>query len=137
MMLVRLLPLLLVLLAGKVFARESPIEVFEYIDDVKIVAFIKESDIERGLYWAPFEGSPPLTISKALANVYKHLAANPKLAKATLVEIKLKEIPRHKGYWHYLIKLNTKTNHKLHSYYFVVLMDGKIFPALREPESFK
>ncbi len=47
MMLFRLLLLLFLLLSGKVFAREAPIDVFEYVDDVKIVAFIKESDIDK------------------------------------------------------------------------------------------
>ncbi len=136
-MLFRLLPLLFLLISGKVFAREAPIDIFEYIDDVKIVAFIKESDINRGLHWSPFKGVPPLTISKALASLHKYIVTNPKLARATLVEIKLKEIPQHKGYWHYLIKLNAKVNEKSQAHYFVVLMDGKIFPALKEPESFK
>ena len=136
-MLFRLLPLLFLLLSGKVLARESPIEVFEYIDDVKIVAFIKESDIDKELHWIPFESSPPLSISKALAAINKYMATVPELANATLIEVELKEIPQHKGYWHYLVKLNAKANNKLQPYYFVILMNGKIFPAIREPESFK
>ncbi len=136
-MLFRLLPLLFLLLSGKVLARESPIEVFEYIDDVKIVAFIKESEINREQYWTPFKSSPPLTISEALAGINQYMATVPELANATLIEVELKEIPHHKGYWHYLIKLNAKVNNKSQPHYFVMLMDGKIFPALREPESFK
>jgi len=133
----KLIPLLLLLLSGKVLAYEFPIEITEYIDDVKIVAYIDKNDISKTSQWVPFEGKPPLTIDEALQAVQKFMIANAEFAETRFTGIELKRIPRHEKNWHYLVKVKYKVDDKMQPHFFVVLMDGKVISALREPESIK
>jgi len=133
----RILPLLLIVISGKIQAFEFPIEVIEFIDNAKVVAFLDETDIDKRSYWEPFTGVPPLSMTDALGAIHDHLAADPELGKATLSGIELKQIPHHERYWHYLVKLQTRMDDKPHSRYFIVLMNGKVIPGLMEPETVK
>lgn len=138
-MLIRILPLLLILFSGKTLAIEFPLEVIEYLDNAKVVAFINEADIDKSLPWKPFGGAPPLTLERAIDLMQQHATADLKLKNVSLVEIELKQIPHHENYWHYLVKMRADADaaDKRRSYYFIILMNGKIISGIREPESIK
>lgn len=131
------LPLLLLLFSANVQSYEFPVEIFEYVNDEKVVAFINESDIDASTSWIPSDGAPPVTIANVVNAIRKYIAPDPKLSGATFSEIELKQIPHHEKHWHYLVKMKSRTGGHAHYHYFVVLMSGKIIPALKEPESFK
>lgn len=133
----KLLPLLLLLFSGKALAFEFPIEVTEYIDDIKIVAYLNKSDVNELSHWVPFENQPPLSIYDALQAVQKYMIANSIYTGSTLTGIELKRIPHHEIYWHYVVKVRYKQDNKTWPHFFVVLMDGKVISALRKPESIK
>ncbi|HFD31533.1 MAG TPA: hypothetical protein ENJ28_02305 [Gammaproteobacteria bacterium] len=135
-MLLRLFPVVILLFSKSLFAYESPIEIIEYIDNVKVVAFISKADIKDTPAWSPFKSKPPLSIEKALNKVKLFLHKND-LQNITMHEIELKRVPHHNESWHYLVKLSYKLNSEVHNHYFVVLMSGKVIAALKEPESIK
>lgn len=136
-MLLRILPAVLLLISSHLQADEYPVEVIEYFDNTKIVAFLNESDIVNTSTWYPSTSAPPLTIANAMDAVQKHVVPKVDSEKVSLVNIELKPIPNHKNYWHYLVKTRTTNPGKLANQYYVVLMDGKVVPAIMEPESFK
>lgn len=133
----KMLVLSLVLSSATVHAFEFPIEIIEYIDQTKVAAFINEEDIDGMPPWVPFEGPPPLAIADALAAVREYIAPDPELAGAQLTEIELRRIPHHEIHWHYVVRMKARTGDKAHSWFFIVLMNGKIIPGLREPEGIK
>jgi len=136
-MLSRLLALLLVLFSGNMQANEFPVEIIEFIDNARVVAFINENDIDETSYWLPSAGSPELSIEDALNAVQQHIAADPDITAAELDELKLKQIPHHQRHWNYLVKMKITNHGKPHASYFVVLMNGKVIPAVREPGAVK
>jgi len=129
--------LLLLLLATNVRAYELPIEIFEYVDNAKVVAFIHESDLGDSTRWEPFAAQPPLSIKDVTTAVGSYIAVTETLKGAELEEIALRKLPRHAGQWHYMVKLKTNREDTVRYHYLVVLMNGKIIPAMREPESIK
>ena len=133
----RMLPLLLVLFSANVLAREFPIEIFEYIDNTRVVAFVNEADIDKTLHWTPFEGPLPLTLTDALKAIEAYIKTNPELTNAVLSGVELKPVPHHEGSWNYLVRMKTFADGKPVSHYFIVLMDGKIVSGLKEPEMVK
>jgi hypothetical protein len=131
-------PLLLLLVTStNLHATQFPIEIFEYVDSARVVAFINESDLDASTRWHPFEGPPPLGIQDVTAALRSFIASDEVLAGATLTEIELKRVPHREKDWHYMVKLKTGGKHGSHYHYLVVLMSGKVIPAIREPESFK
>lgn len=136
-MLLRILPLLFFLFSGNLQASQYPVEVVEFIDNIRVVAFINEADIDKTLSWIPFEGSPPVTVGGALGAIKGYVAADPEFAKMELTEIELKQIPHHQSYWHYLVRIKTTLEGKSRSHYFIVLMNGKVIQGIREPSSIK
>lgn len=136
-MFIRFTPLLLLLFSVKVSAYEFPTEIIEYFDNVQIVAYLKKSDINDKLTWVPFESSPPLSINKALMAVKKYIKSDTSFSDITLTEIELKRLPHHKTLWHYLVKAKYSANGETKPHFFVVLMDGKVISAIKEPESIK
>jgi len=135
-MLLRLLTIVVLLFSQNSFAYNSPIEIIEYIDNIKVVAFINKADVKKTDAWLPFKNKPPLSIDRALAKVKLFLSKN-NAQDLTMREIKLKRIPHHDKNWHYLVKLSYKIDDQLQFHYFVVLMNGKVIAALKEPESIK
>jgi hypothetical protein len=133
----KLMPFLLLLVFGRVMAYENPIEIIEYIDDVKVVAYINKSDINTKIEWTPFESPLPLSIDDALHAVQEYIQSDDDITDVKLSGIELKRIARHEMYWHYLVKLKYKSGDETRPHFFVVLMDGKVISALREPESIK
>jgi hypothetical protein len=124
------------LVSAKLFAYEFPLEITEYIDDVKIDAYISKSDINEALIWTPFESEPPLSMAAALQAIQAYVA-NTDLEDMTLTGIELKKLPHHEKHWHYLVKIKSEVDEVVESHYFIVLMDGKVIPAIKEPESIK
>lgn len=133
----KLLPIIFLLFNSNVLAFDFPIQVTEYIDDVKIDAYINQKDIAEDTQWMAFEASPPLSIQQALAAVQDFIRADDRFTGATLISIELKRIPHHESYWHYVVKVRTKLNNEDRPHFFVVLMDGKVISAIREPDSIK
>ncbi len=132
-----LLPILILLFSTQVLAIEFPIEISEYIDDVKIDAFINKEDLEKTSQWTPFESSPPLTINQALTAILNDEKSEINLNNASVIGVELKPVPHHKSYWHYLVKIKTISEEGSEPHFFIVLMDGKVIPAIKEPDSIK
>lgn len=134
----RWLVLFSILFCATAQAVQFPTQLIEQFDDVKIVSFINESDINNSALWNPLETAPPLSISGAIDAVKKHsseMATTPALFSIT--EIELRQIPHHKNLWHYLIKTKSDVNHTPKNAFYVALMDGTIIPAIAEPISYK
>lgn len=132
-----LLLVLAFLFSSQVFAFDFPIEISEYIDDIKVDAFINEEDLNESRPWTPFESSPPLSMNQALMAIKDNEAGRMDFAATQVLGIELKPVPQHKSYWHYLVKLKVMSEERAESAYYVVLMNGKVIPAIKEPESIK
>ncbi len=114
------------------------IEIIEQFDDSKVVAFIGEDDIENYPIWQKLENVPPLPVNEAVKLVQYHLNGGGQGVNSSVVkEIEIREIPRHPGYWHYLVKIKNNDAEGGKYRVFVVLMNGKLIPAIVEPDSFK
>jgi hypothetical protein len=136
-MLEKLFPALLLLVSGQALAVEFPLEITEYIDDIRIIAYLKQSDVDREARWTPFESAPPLTVQAALDKVQSYIRTDNAFADAELTSIELKPIPKQKDYWHYLVKMKYTQDGVSRPHFFVVLMDGKVISALRQPDPIK
>ncbi|MCB1724366.1 MAG: hypothetical protein KDJ39_11810 [Gammaproteobacteria bacterium] len=133
----RLLPLLFVFLSARALAFEFPIEVTEYLDDVRISAYINKADLAAAPHWEPFTEALPLSVDGALAAVQQFMREKEQVADAELLGIELKRIPRHEAYWHYLVRIRSASDDKSKPHLYVVLLDGKVIAAIREPQSIK
>lgn len=133
----RLISLLLLLLSGKVLAVDFPIEITEYVDEVRIAAYINKEDLNNNVLWTPFEGPPPLSIDEALKAVQEYVKSDKGMGKATLVEIELRPIPHREMSWHYLVRIRYQSEDTVKPHFYLVLMDGKVISAIREPGSIK
>jgi hypothetical protein len=98
-----LVALLLLLLSARAMAYDFPLEITEYIDDVKVIAYLNESEVGNEPQWTPFEGPPALSIADALDAVQRHIKSDAEFADVTLMGIELKQIPHHAKRWHYLV----------------------------------
>lgn len=136
-MLKNFVPLLLLMFSGHVFGIEFPIEISEYIDDVKIDAYINEADLNKTAKWEPFGSSPPLTIKGALFAIKNDSGTDIDFSNTQLIGVELKPVPHHRSFWHYLVKLKTVSEDGSEPHFFIVLMDGKVISAIKEPESIK
>jgi len=136
-MLIRVMPFLLLLMSGKVLAFEFPIEITEYVDEVRIAAHINKEDIDKNIQWTPFQGPPPLSIQEALKAVQEHMKSDENMVSAKLVEIELRPIPHQEKSWHYLVRMRYQSGDKVQPHFYLVLMNGKVISAIREPESIK
>lgn len=135
---IRWLVLFSVLFCATAQAVQFPTQVIEQFDDVKIVSFINESDINDSALWNPLESAPPLSVSAAIDAVKKHSSATATSPESfSITEIELRQIPHHKNHWHYLIKTTSDVNHVSKNSFYVALMDGTIIPAIVEPVSYK
>jgi hypothetical protein len=127
--------LLALLFTANAQALDFPIQVIEYVDDIKVVASIDEADMQSERPWHPFTDEPPLSVAQALAAVAETIATDEAMAGARLAEIELRRVPHHESHWHYMVKLQTKAPTPHHPHYYVVLMSGKVVPALKAPPS--
>lgn len=129
--------MLLALLLASTESQALPTEIFENMDGNTIVAFVEQAEIDAAPNWNPMEESPPLTIKGLTRTLHEFTTPMRGLSDARLREIELRQIPGHADYWHYLVDMTTASDGNLHHHYFMVLMNGKIIPAIREPESIK
>ena len=127
----------LLLAASQTQAIEFPLEVIEYIDDVKVVAFISQTDIDAASTWNPMQTGVPLGVDAALAAVKEALLDFGVAADSiALTSIELREFPHQPGHWHYLVRLKQSAG-KRHPGFYVVLMSGKVISATMEPQAYK
>jgi len=122
---------MLIFLSFKTFAYEPKIEIIEQFDELRMIAFISKEDINANPAWSPDLGRPPLTVVGAI-NAVKKFNKEPTVIK----EIEIRPVPKHEKQWHYLMKI---ANDKMKSKYdiYVVLMSGKVIPAIIEPQGYK
>lgn len=132
-----LAPMVLLLFSFEVLATEFPIVIREYIDDIKIDAYINKTDLDSLEPWTPFESPPRLSVGGALMAVKNYIDADTRYADFSLVGIELKLLPQHERYWHYIVKINTLLEDRREPGFFIVLMDGKVIPAIMQPDSIK
>ncbi len=129
-----LIPLSLLLLSHVALAQyRFPVEIIEYMDNTRVVAFVNHDDMLQTPQWQPFHAAPPLSVEAVLKKLKTHLGNKP----VRMIELELRQFPNQQKYWHYLVKLAYKVDSKPEFHYFVVLMNGKIIAALKEPESIK
>jgi len=132
-----LFALMLLVSAARSLAYDFPVEITEYIDDVKVIAYLNESDVGNEPQWTPFEGPPALSISDALEAVRGHIESDTEFSDLRLTGIELKPIPHHAKRWHYLVKVRFKHRGSMRPHFFIVLMDGKVISAIKRPDSIK
>lgn len=123
------------LFAGTVQAAPLPEEIIEQLDGARLVAVLQTSDIDAAPPWQPAAGAPPVSIDAVTHSLTDYAARHPDLAGATLQAITLRPLPRHAGSWHYLARMDTHPAGHAKAHYFVVLMNGQVYPALQEPAS--
>jgi len=126
-------------LSREVLADQFPLEIIERFADTRIVVYIQQRAIDEAPAWDPAEGAPPLTIEALLKVIQKWSASNPILAGAEIRKIELKPIrlKNNQGRWYYLVQIAVEEQGRSHMRYLAVLMNGRIFPAIREPEPYK
>ena len=123
----------LAVVVSGVHAAPFPVEIIEQFDDARVVAFVSETDIEAAPAWRPVAQRPPLDIAGVVTAVVRFYHRHDPDAPALRIdEIELRRLPRHADRWHYLVRAWTARD-----VYYVVLMDGKVIPALAEGESVK
>ncbi len=116
---------------GKV---EFPLEVFELIDDKMVVVFLKTGDVRTSPAWRPGESAPPLDLETVVK-----LALRDHAGTVRIREIKLTEIndPDADHRWYYLVRLIDESGTEPTDRYVAVLMNGKVFPGLVQPQAIK
>jgi|GEM_PF-932907 len=131
-----LLPLLY---AARADAGQWPLEIFEVMDDKKIVVFLKDEEIAASPEWQPAEGAPPLSIGSVLKTVGDWVEKDPRLAGSQVQELALKPIHGHEKEhrWYYLVRLHGKQDPRKTTHYLIVLLSGKVTPAIVEPMAIK
>ena len=135
---------MLSLLAGPIFSvqaetRHYPLEIYDVLDDHRLVIFLRGEDIAASPQWLPGEGAPPLTVAEAIARMRRQIEQDVRLKGAKFYEIELKPIHKHdqENRWYYLLQFRTHGEHKPKAHYFAVLLSGKVVPAIEEPASIK
>lgn len=123
------------LLAGASVAAPLPKEIIEQVDGARVVVFLQDSEIRDNPQWQPLSGPPPVTIEALARTLQGYAARHASLADASLTQIELKPIPHHADSWHYLAVMNTHQQSRPKAHYFVVLMNGQVYPAIEEPNS--
>lgn len=123
----------LFLLAGGSQAQPM-VEIIEQIDNSRMVAFVEQADIEAGPAWIPGASPIPLSVDAALQSISRFSEAS---GRADAIdEIEIRKVPGHEKRWHYLVKVaddRMTTRYRL----YLVLMNGKVVPAIIEPEGYK
>ena len=126
--------MLMLLLSTNAYALQPKIEIVEQFDNLRMVTFISEKDISNSPKWNPNSEAPPLSVGEAIKAVKKFVKNSKK--SIDIREIEIRPVPRYEKHWHYLIKLTNNTKQTKYDIY-VVLMDGKVIPAIIEPQGYK
>jgi hypothetical protein len=99
-----------------------------------MVAFVDKKAIRDSPEWNPNIDPPPLTIVEAIQAVKEFNKASKNLG--AIKEIEIRPVPNYEKHWHYLIKIANDLMKTKYSIY-VVLMSGKVVPAIIEPQAIK
>ncbi len=113
---------------------QSKVVIIEQFDDLRMVAYVSEKDINNNPEWNPDAGAPPLTVVQAIKAV-RSFSKSPNIS-GEIKEIEIRPAPKHGRHWHYLIKISNDTTKSKFDIY-VVLMNGKVIPAIIEPQTYK
>ena len=130
----RFLFLTIFLFSAHAYAFQEKLEVVEQFDNLRMVAFIRIKDISNSPAWNPDAELPPLSVGEAVKAV-KKFDKSPK-TDGKIQEIEIRQVPGHENRWHYLVKVSNEAMKSKMSVY-VVLMNGKVIPAIIEPEGYK
>ncbi len=130
----RWLSLAIIVLSASAHAFQSKVEIFEQFDDLRMVAFISEKDINSSPEWNPNIEVPPLTVFQAIKAVRD--LNKPSNFTGAIKEIEIRPVPKYDKHWHYLIKIKNDARKTKYDIY-VVLMNGKVIPAIIEPQTYK
>lgn len=117
-------------------AFEPSVEIIERFDDVRVVAFVSEADLKNYPLWHPTGDTLPLSVGEAIAAVVKKRNGHHHEV-SDIEEIELRKISGRKDHWHYLVKLAAGSSQGRGLEVYVVLMTGKVIPAIIEPEAVK
>ncbi len=112
-------------------AFKPKIEIIEQFDNLKMVAFISQEDMKDNPEWNPNLDVPPLTVSAAIKAVKKYTKS-----LKPIKEIEIRRVPDYENHWHYLVKSADDSMKSKYDIY-VVLMNGKVIPAMIEPQGYK
>jgi len=127
----RYLLIFITVISSSAHAFEQKIEIIEQFDNLKMIALISPEDIHNNPEWNPNLEVPPLTVSAAIQAVKNFTKIlNP------INEIEIRAVPKYKKKWHYLIKIADESMKSKYDI-FVVLMSGKVIPAIIEPQGYK
>lgn len=127
----RCLLITILVLSANAYASEPKIEIIEQFDNLRMVAFISMEEIHGNPEWDPNISEPPLTVSGAIKAVKAFIKVS-----GSINEIEIRQVPRHKKKWHYLIKITNDSMKSKYSIY-VVLMNGTVIPAIIQPQGYK
>ena len=120
--------------SANAYAFQSKVEIIEQFDNLRMVAFIGREDINNSPEWEPNSGGPPLSVEEAIQAV-KTFIKDP-TGTLPIREIEIRTVPRHEKHWHYLVKIKNDAMKTKYDIY-VVLMNGKVIPAIIEPQAYK
>lgn len=123
-----------ILLLSNAHAFQPKVEIVEQFDNLRLVAFISMEDITSSPEWNPNIDAPPLRVDEAIQAVKEFYAGSEGLAP--IKEIEIRPVPRYETHWHYLIKIANPAKQTRYDIY-VVLMSGRVIPAIIEPEGYK
>lgn len=130
----RWLPIFILFITANAHAFQSKVEIQEQFDNLKMVAFIDEKDINNNPEWNPNVGAPPLSVIDAIQSVKDFNKTSKNLG--TIKEIEIRPVSKRGNHWHYLIKIANNSMKTKYDVY-VVLMNGKVIPAIIVPQSYK
>lgn len=121
----------IIALSAPVHAFQPTFEIVEQFDDLKTIAFIPVEDIDNNPMWDPAVSEPPISVFEAVQAI-KKINKPP----VSIDEIEIRKVPKREGQWHYLMKVsNGSVKDNVNIY--VVLMSGKVIPAIIEPQGYK
>ena len=105
-------------------------EIIEQFDDLRMVAFVPTDDIASSPAWNADTGEPPLSVAQAIRAV-RNLEGG---QSGPVREIELRPLPDSPTRWHYLVKTSNAAKTTGFDVY-IILMNGKVIPAMIEPDS--
>jgi len=115
-------------------AFQPKVEIYEQFDNLRMITFIDENDINNSPEWNPDSSLIPLTVDRAIQAVIDF--SKDSITPGVIKKIELRRVPKHDKHWHYLIKISNDAMKTKYNIY-VVLMDGKVIPAIIEPQGYK
>lgn len=121
----------ILMFSANAIAFQPKIEIVEQFDNLRVVVFVDENDVNASPEWNPNASPIPLTVDQAIQAV-RDFNKGPQ-AIAAIREIEIRRVPKHENHWHYLVRVaNDQLKTKFDIY--VVLMNGKVVPGMIEPE---